>query len=225
MNATNKVLNEAARLVANGTYTNVETITKNWQEYRVIKNEKGTAYLCIDLYDAAQLYYMLREKADTNRENAARELEKNYTNVAAVSAERAANCDRLADLLAAEDCATRRENADTDETAETIETAAPVVEVAEAETPDTIDETAAPAAGTIARAARVFLLALTLTAAPAADLTADETPAEVAEIYTADPLAEVAALQAAGLTVAHVTIKSTPTGPTPAADVPALLTC
>ena len=219
MNATNKVLNEAARLVANGTYTNVETITKNWQEYRVIKNEKGTAYLCIDLYDAAQLYYMLREKADTNRENAARELEKNYTNVAAASAERAANCDRLADLLAAEDRATRRENADTDETA------APVVEVAEAETPDTIDETAAPAAGTIARAARVFLLALTLTAAPAADLTADETPAEVAEIYTADPLAEVAALQAAGLTVAHVTIKSTPTGPTPAADVPALLTC
>ena len=96
---------------------------------------------------------------------------------------------------------------------------------AEAETPDTIDETAAPAAGTIARAARVFLLALTLTAAPAADLTTDETPAEVAEIYTADPLAEVAALQAAGLTVAHVTIKSTPTGPTPAADVPALLTC
>jgi hypothetical protein len=64
-----------------------------------------------------------------------------------------------------------------------------------------------------ATAARVFLLACCLsaadglTAAPAAD---DLTPCE---LLTADPLAEVIRLQAAGLTVSHVTIKST----TPAA--------
>ena len=77
--------------------------------------------------------------------------------------------------------------------------------------------TAAPAAGSmvakVATAARVFLLACCLsaadglTAAPAAD---DLTPCE---LLTADPLAEVIRLQAAGLTVSHVTIKST----TPAA--------
>lgn len=73
--------------------------------------------------------------------------------------------------------------------------------------------TAAPAAGSLAgrvvTAARVFLLACCLsaadglTAAPAAD---DLTPCE---LLTADPLAEVFSLQAAGLTVSHVTIKST----------------
>jgi hypothetical protein len=79
------------------------------------------------------------------------------------------------------------------------------------------EPTAAPAAGSlaakVATAARVFLLACCLsaadglTAAPAAD---DLTPCE---LLTADPLAEVIRLQAAGLTVSHVTIKST----TPAA--------
>lgn len=81
--------------------------------------------------------------------------------------------------------------------------------------------TAAPAAdslaGRVATAARVFLLACclsaadTLTAAPAGSPAADDlTPCE---LLTADPLAEVIRLQAAGLTVSHVTIKST----TPAA--------
>ena len=79
------------------------------------------------------------------------------------------------------------------------------------------EPTARPAAGSlaakVATAARVFLLACCLsaadglTAAPAAD---DLTPCE---LLTADPLAEVIRLQAAGLTVSHVTIKST----TPAA--------
>ena len=79
------------------------------------------------------------------------------------------------------------------------------------------EPTARPAAGSLAgrvvTAARVFLLACCLsaadglTAAPAAD---DLTPCE---LLTADPLAEVIRLQAAGLTVSHVTIKST----TPAA--------
>ena len=76
------------------------------------------------------------------------------------------------------------------------------------------EPTAAPAAGSLAgrvvAAARVFLLACCLsaadglTAAPAAD---DLTPCE---LLTADPLAEVIRLQAAGLTVSHVTIKSAP---------------
>ena len=81
--------------------------------------------------------------------------------------------------------------------------------------------TAAPAAGSlsakVATAARVFLLACCLsaadglTAAPAGSPAADDlTPCE---LLTADPLAEVIRLQAAGLTVSHVTIKST----TPAA--------
>jgi len=83
--------------------------------------------------------------------------------------------------------------------------------------PSESEPTAAPAAGSlaakVATAARVFLLACCLsaadglTAAPAAD---DLTPCE---LLTADPLAEVIRLQAAGLTVSHVTIKST----TPAA--------
>jgi hypothetical protein len=83
------------------------------------------------------------------------------------------------------------------------------------------EPTAAPAAGSlaakVATAARVFLLACCLsaadglTAAPAGSPAADDlTPCE---LLTADPLAEVIRLQAAGLTVSHVTIKST----TPAA--------
>ena len=65
---------------------------------------------------------------------------------------------------------------------------------------------------TTTTAARVFLLACCLTtAAPAGSPAADDlTPCE---LLTADPLAEVIRLQAAGLTVSHVTIKST----TPAA--------
>ena len=83
------------------------------------------------------------------------------------------------------------------------------------------EPTARPAAGSlaakVATAARVFLLACCLsaadglTAAPAGSPAADDlTPCE---LLTADPLAEVIRLQAAGLTVSHVTIKST----TPAA--------
>ena len=82
------------------------------------------------------------------------------------------------------------------------------------------EPTAAPAgslAGRVTTAARVFLLACCLsaadglTAAPAGSPAADDlTPCE---LLTADPLAEVIRLQAAGLTVSHVTIKST----TPAA--------
>lgn len=85
------------------------------------------------------------------------------------------------------------------------------------EWPAKSEPTARPAAGSmvakVATAARVFLLACCLsaadglTAAPAGSPAADDlTPCE---LLTADPLAEVIRLQAAGLTVSHVTIKST----------------
>lgn len=90
--------------------------------------------------------------------------------------------------------------------------------------------TAAPAAGSlaghVATAARVWLLCCCLAAAPAAaDSIETDTPADVCELLTADPLAQVAEFAAAGLTVSHVTIKSLPAREIPAADVPALLTC
>ena len=65
----------------------------------------------------------------------------------------------------------------------------------------------------------------TIAAAPAADSIETDTPADVCELLTADPLAQVAEFAAAGLTVSHVTIKSLPARELPAADVPALLTC
>lgn len=90
--------------------------------------------------------------------------------------------------------------------------------------------TAAPAADSLAAkvadVARVWLLCCCLTAAPAAaDSIETDTPADVCELLTADPLAQVAEFAAAGLTVSHVTIKSLPAREIPAADVPALLTC
>jgi hypothetical protein len=89
---------------------------------------------------------------------------------------------------------------------------------------------AAPAADSLAAkvadVARVWLLCCCLTAAaPAADSIETDTPADVCELLTADPLAQVAEFAAAGLTVSHVTIKSLPARELPAADVPALLTC
>lgn len=91
--------------------------------------------------------------------------------------------------------------------------------------------TAAPAADSLAAkvadVARVWLLCCCLTAAApaAADSIETDTPADVCELLTADPLAQVAEFAAAGLTVSHVTIKSLPARELPAADVPALLTC
>jgi hypothetical protein len=91
--------------------------------------------------------------------------------------------------------------------------------------------TAAPAADSLAAkvadVARVWLLCCCLTAAApaAADSIETDTPADVCELLTADPLAQVAEFAAAGLTVSHVTIKSLPARELPAADVPAMLTC
>jgi len=90
--------------------------------------------------------------------------------------------------------------------------------------------TPAPAADSLAAkvadVARVWLLCCCLAAAPAAaDSIETDTPADVCELLTADPLAQVAEFAAAGLTVSHVTIKSLPAREIPAADVPALLTC
>jgi hypothetical protein len=95
----------------------------------------------------------------------------------------------------------------------------------------TAAEVAAPAADSLAAkvadVARVWLLCCCLTAAApaAADSIETDTPADVCELLTADPLAQVAEFAAAGLTVSHVTIKSLPARELPAADVPALLTC
>ena len=82
-------------------------------------------------------------------------------------------------------------------------------------------------AAKVADVARVWLLCCCLTAAApaAADSIETDTPADVCELLTADPLAQVAEFAAAGLTVSHVTIKSLPARELPAADVPALLPC
>jgi len=95
---------------------------------------------------------------------------------------------------------------------------------------ESADTTTAPAADSLAAkvadVARVWLLCCCLAAAPAAaDSIETDTPADVCELLTADPLAQVAEFAAAGLTVSHVTIKSLPAREIPAADVPALLTC
>lgn len=153
---------------------------------------------------------------------------------AALNIENAAAADLLAEVLTH-----WRENMITDDTTaaqlqaverearEKVETPATPADIeSEAET-----ITAAPAADSLAAkvadVARVWLLCCCLTAAApaAADSIETDTPADVCELLTADPLAQVAEFAAAGLTVSHVTIKSLPARELPAADVPALLTC
>ena len=120
-------------------------------------------------------------------------------------------------------------------TADSIESEAETITAAPATPADIESEaetiTAAPAADSLAAkvadVARVWLLCCCLTAAApaAADSIETDTPADVCELLTADPLAQVAEFAAAGLTVSHVTIKSLPAREIPAADVPVLLTC
>jgi hypothetical protein len=105
--------------------------------------------------------------------------------------------------------------------------AAPADIESEAETITAAAPAADSLAAKVADVARVWLLCCCLTAAApaAADSIETDTPADVCELLTADPLAQVAEFAAAGLTVSHVTIKSLPARELPAADVPALLTC
>ena len=149
---------------------------------------------------------------------------------AALNIEAAAAADLLAEVLTH-----WRENMITDDTTaaqlQAIEREGETLTARELLTIEAETITAAPAADSLAAkvadVARVWLLCCCLTAAApaAADSIETDTPADVCELLTADPLAQVAEFAAAGLTVSHVTIKSLPARELPAADVPALLTC
>lgn len=148
---------------------------------------------------------------------------------AALNIEAAAAADLLAEVLTH-----WRENMITDDTTaaqlQAIEREGETLTASELLTIEAETITPAPAADSLAAkvadVARVWLLCCCLAAAPAAaDSIETDTPADVCELLTADPLAQVAEFAAAGLTVSHVTIKSLPAREIPAADVPALLTC